>query len=61
MTRAIMLKKPSFIMPFGYITIVVGTVLDYFLFDQAVDWLVIIGMMLTSSGLMLKLFVNEDN
>jgi drug/metabolite transporter (DMT)-like permease len=56
-----MLKKPSFIMPFGYITIVVGTILDYLVFGQRVDWLVIVGMVLTSSGLMVKLIVNEEN
>ena len=56
-----MLKKPSFIMPFGYITIVVGTILDYVVFGQGVDWLVIVGMVLTSSGLMVKLIVNEEN
>jgi drug/metabolite transporter (DMT)-like permease len=57
MTRAIMLKKPSYIMPLGYITIVLSAMMDYILFGNSFSGLSIIGMMLTSSGLLMKLLI----
>jgi drug/metabolite transporter (DMT)-like permease len=57
MTRAIMLKKPSFIMPLGYITIILSTIMDFFLFGNSFSMLSIVGMLLTSSGLLVKLLI----
>lgn len=56
-----MLKKPSYIMPLGYITIVLSTIMDYVIFGNSFSTLSIIGMLLTSSGLMVKLFVPEED
>ena len=33
LTRAIYLKKPSYIMPFGYVTIILSFIIDTLLFD----------------------------
>lgn len=57
MTRAIMLKKPSFIMPFGYVTIILSSIVDNVMFGSSFGTLSIIGMSLTSSGLLVKLLV----
>jgi drug/metabolite transporter (DMT)-like permease len=57
MTRAIMLKKPSYIMPLGYITIILAALMDYVIFGSSFSTLSIVGMFLTSSGLLVKVFV----
>jgi drug/metabolite transporter (DMT)-like permease len=56
-TRAIYLKKASFIMPMGYISIVVAFASDILIFGSNFDWLSILGMILTSAGLLSKLLV----
>jgi len=56
-TRAMMNKKPSYMMPFGYITIIGSAVMDYLIFNTSFDLITIIGMMLTSCGLLIKLIV----
>ena len=58
-TRAIMLKKPSYIMPLGYITIILSSVMDFLLFGNSFGTLSILGMFLTSSGLLAKLLIPE--
>lgn len=52
-----MLKKPSFIMPFGYVTIVLSSIVDSIMFGSEFGTLSIMGMFLTSSGLLVKLLV----
>lgn len=59
-TRAIYLKKASYIMPFGYISIVVAFISDIVFFDASFDWISILGMILTSAGLLSKLLVKES-
>lgn len=61
MTRAIMLKKPSYIMPLGYITIILSALCDYVYFGNKFSTLSILGMFLTSCGLLVKLLVPEDD
>ena len=61
MTRAIMLKKPSYIMPLGYITIVLASLMDYIIFGNSFGKLSIIGMFLTSCGLLVKLLIPEED
>ncbi len=56
-TKAIMLKKPSYIMPLGYITIILSSLLDYILFGNSLSTLSIMGILLTSSGLLIKLLI----
>jgi len=52
-----MLKKPSYLMPFGYITIILSSIVDNLMFDSQFGTLSIIGMLLTSSGLLVKLLI----
>jgi drug/metabolite transporter (DMT)-like permease len=52
-----MKKKPSYMMPFGYITIIGSALVDYLIFNTSFDFLTIIGMFLTSCGLLVKLIV----
>lgn len=58
-TRATYLKKASYIMPFGYVSIVFSFMMDIFIFDENFDTISILGMCLTSSGLLIKLLVKE--
>lgn len=51
------LKKPSYTMPFGYFGLVVGFIADIFYFNTSFNLLTIIGMILTSGGLLSKLFI----
>jgi drug/metabolite transporter (DMT)-like permease len=57
-TRAILLKKASYIMPFGYITVILSAIMDFTLFGNAFSSISIFGMLLTSSGLLAKLFIS---
>jgi drug/metabolite transporter (DMT)-like permease len=57
MTRAILLKKASYIMPFGYITVILSSLMDFILFGNEFSSLSIFGMLLTSSGLLAKLLI----
>lgn len=56
-TRAISLKKASLIMPFGYISIVFAVISDVLLFKTRVDFVTVVGMLLTSLGLIGKLII----
>lgn len=47
-------------MPFGYISIVVAFISDIVFFDASFDWISILGMILTSAGLLSKLLVKES-
>ncbi len=48
-------------MPLGYLTIVLSSIIDYVYFGSEFSTLSIIGMGLTSSGLLVKLLVPEDD
>jgi len=54
-----MIKKASYVMPFGYITILGSAALDSLIFCYNFDLFTIIGMLLTSCGLLVKIFVPE--
>jgi drug/metabolite transporter (DMT)-like permease len=56
-TKAVMKKKPSYLMPFGYITIIGSALIDFFIFGNSFDILTIIGLLLTSCGLFVKLII----
>ena len=60
MTRAVYLKKASYIMPFGYFAIVLACIVDTTIFGNHLDFLAYIGILLTSSGLLSKLVVKEE-
>jgi drug/metabolite transporter (DMT)-like permease len=52
-----MKKKPSYMMPFGYITIAGSALVDFLIFNVSFSLLTIIGILLTSCGLLIKLIV----
>lgn len=56
-TRAVYLKKASYVMPFNYISIVLATLSDILLFGASFDFISVIGMILTSLGLVSKLII----
>ena len=53
------LKRPSHTMPFGYVTIVTTISADLFIFNIKFDLLQVIGIVLTSVGLLSKFLVSE--
>jgi drug/metabolite transporter (DMT)-like permease len=54
------LKKPSKTMPFGYVAIVTTFTADVWLFGITFDFLQIIGMVLTSVGLLSKFLIGDE-
>ena len=54
------IKVPSLMMPFGYVAVMIGFVADVYLFDTDFSWLAIIGIMLTSSGLLSGYLVSKS-
>lgn len=50
--KANSLTKPSYVMPFGYVSIVGGFIADAFLFKTNFEFLPVIGTILTSTGLL---------
>ena len=50
--RANSYAKPSLVMPFGYVSVACGFLADIFLFGTSFTLLAIVGMMLTSAGLL---------
>jgi drug/metabolite transporter (DMT)-like permease len=59
-SKATLLKKASYIMPFGYISIVFASICDIIIFHLSFDWVSIVGMVMTSFGLLSKLLVAEE-
>lgn len=53
-------KKPSSMMPFGYVTVLVGFLADLYLFDISFDLSIIIGILLTSAGLLSEYLKNRS-
>jgi drug/metabolite transporter (DMT)-like permease len=60
LSRATLLKKASYIMPFGYVSIVVSSICDIIVFGVDFDWLSGIGMVMASVGLVSQLIVGEQ-
>ena len=58
-SKALYLKEPSHVMPFGYLTIVCMLLVDVILFDEKMDMLSVVGICLASSGLLIKLIIKE--
>ena len=56
-TKAMFLKKASYILPFGYLTIIVSSIFDLVIFHEYFDIWSVLGIILASSGLTGKLFV----
>jgi len=51
-SRAIYLKKPSLIMPFGYTGIILAFLIDIIFEGAQFDFYSVIGIIMTSSGLL---------
>lgn len=47
-------------MPFGYVTVLVGFLADLYLFDISFDLSIIIGILLTSAGLLSEYLKNRS-
>ena len=60
-TKAVLIKKPSFIMPFGYLSIILSALIDIFYFGHQFNFLSLFGMILAGSGLLIKLLIHEDD
>lgn len=53
------LKEPSYTMPLGYLSIVIGFLADIIFFKVEFNYYTVIGMLLTSAGLLSKLFLAD--
>lgn len=54
------LIKPSKVMPLGYIAVVLGFLADVYLFDTKFTILPVIGMFLTSAGLLTDVILSQN-
>lgn len=54
------LKKPSLMMPFGYFAVAIGFIADEYLFEIDFTFLTIVGIFLTSGGLLSGFLINKN-
>ena len=54
------IKSPSLVMPLGYASVVVGFWADVYLFGNEFTTLTVVGMFLTSAGLLSGYLKNKD-
>lgn len=47
-------KKPSEILAFNYVGIIYSLAIDFVLFQHQLEWMTIIGVLLTGTGLLSK-------
>ena len=52
------LKKPSEMMPFGYVGVATGFLADLFIFDTSFTFITFMGVILTSGGLLSEFVLN---
>jgi len=57
---AVSLQKPSNILPFGYCGVLVSFLADVYYFHTSFSLLSVVGMLLTSIGLLGKLFTHQE-
>jgi drug/metabolite transporter (DMT)-like permease len=57
--KSLSMKKPSYLMPLGYITVILSFCADFFIFNANLDLYAVIGILLTSGGLLTNLW--SDN
>ena len=53
------MKKPSKVLPFCYVAIIFSFIGDIYLFDIDFDVISVVGMMMTSSGLLSKFLIEK--
>lgn len=49
--KALFICKPSEIVIYNYTGVILSLILDYFFFDKALTWTKMMGLMLTSTGI----------
>lgn len=54
------LKKPSAMMPFGYVGVAAGFVADVYLFDTSFSVISVLGIFLTSGGLLSGFLLHKE-
>lgn len=62
--KAMYLCSPALILPFSYFTVIMGLIIDVFVFNAKYNGLMIIGMIMASTGLFSKfllLYVQPDS
>ena len=59
--KANSIAKPSIVMPFGYVSVTFGFFADVFLFNTSFTLISVVGMILTSAGLMTEYLMSKFN
>jgi drug/metabolite transporter (DMT)-like permease len=52
--KSVYMCSPALIMPFNYLTVILGLLIDLIVFDSHYNWMIIMGMALASCGLLSK-------
>jgi uncharacterized membrane protein len=58
---AIFKRKPSEILAFNYFGIIYSIILDVYFFKNNLEWMTIVGVLLTSSGLLSQILISVSN
>lgn len=53
-TKSIFLCPPALIMPFNYVSVIVGLLIDVFVLGATYNWLMVVGLIMASAGLFSK-------
>ena len=56
--KAVYYASPSEIMPFGYVAVIAGIIIDYYIFHEPMNTIMVMGILLTSAGLFVQCFVS---
>lgn len=54
LARATFMCSPALVMPFSYVSVIAGFIIDILLFDAQYGWVMILGMCMASIGLFSK-------
>ena len=55
------MKKPSVMMPFGYVGVATGFLADVFIFDTSFTFITFMGVLMTSGGLLSGFLLHKEH
>ena len=56
-TKRIYLCSPALVMPFNYLNVILGLIVDILVFNAHYNWIIVLGMILASAGLLSKFII----
>jgi hypothetical protein len=59
--KSIFLCTPALVLPFNYLNVILGLLVDILIFNSHYNWIIIVGMGLSSAGLFSKFILLKIN